>query len=342
MTHSVLALHHGYRVAGGEERAAEQLADLAERELGERVAWLRRDSTAITGVDAARGLLAGGLGGRQVTEALERTGADLLHAHNLFPTFGPVALRAARKQGAAVVVHLHNTRLVCAVATNVRDGRDCTECHGSWSVPGIRHRCRGSLPESVAYGAALPRWRKEVVAIADAVIVPSLAARSRLLALGLGVPLNQIHVVGGVAPTIADRSTASTGRFALLVGRLAPEKDIATAIEACAAIGLPLVIAGDGPEAAALQSLAGCAGAGRGGAPRGRPAAGSQRQSVGGRAAGAERGGAGREGVGVGRGDPRRRAHRRVAAGARRPRLHGVPRPRRRRRARAAARECAG
>ncbi|MFT4035972.1 MAG: glycosyltransferase family 4 protein [Patulibacter sp.] len=257
MSSSVLALHHGYRVAGGEERAATQLAELAEAQLGERVAWLYRDSTALTATAAARGMLAGGFGARQVASALEQTGADLLHAHNLFPTFGPAALRSARRAGAAVVVHLHNTRLLCSVATNVRRGEDCTRCHGHWTAPGVVHRCRGSVPEAVVYGAALPRWRREIVRLADAVIVPSVAARSRMLQLGLGLPADAMYVVGGVAPQIARHSTASSGRFALLVSRLAPEKDVPTAIEACAQAGVPLVIAGDGPERRRLQAYAG-------------------------------------------------------------------------------------
>ena len=254
---SVLALHHGYRVAGGEERASGQLADLAESRLGERVAWLRRDSMTLTAGDAARGLIAGGTGAQQVTDGLEVTGADLVHAHNLFPTFGPAALRAARDAGAAVVLHLHNYRLVCAVATNVRNGHDCTECKAGWSLPGIRHRCRGSLPEVVAYGAALPRWQHAVVNLADIVIVPSLAARSRLSQLGVRLPASRVHVVGGVAADVLPASTASQGRFALTVTRLAPEKDLRTAIEACQAAAIPLVIAGDGPERKALQDFAG-------------------------------------------------------------------------------------
>lgn len=259
---TVLALHHGYRIAGGEERAAAQLADLAEAQLGEQVAWVRRDSTRISASEAARGLLAGGTGASQVTEALESTGADLLHAHNLFPTFGPAALRAARDAGAAVVVHLHNYRLVCAVATNVRDGHDCTECHRGKASPGLRHRCRGSFAEAAAYAAALPRWQSAVLELADVVIVPSAAARARLLDLGLGLPADRVHIIGGVATQVAERSPASTGRFALLVTRLAPEKDVRTAIDACRIAGLPLVIAGDGPERAALEAYAGPAPAG--------------------------------------------------------------------------------
>lgn len=45
--------------------------------------------------------------------------------------------------------------------------------------------------------------------------------------------------------------------FALVVSALVPYKRIDTAIEACARIGVPLVIAGDGPERAALQRVAG-------------------------------------------------------------------------------------
>lgn len=254
---TVVALHHGYRVAGGEERAAGQLADLAESRLGERVAWLRRDSTRITGADAARGLIAGGVGSSQITDGLALSGADLVHAHNLFPTFGPAALRAARGAGAAVVVHLHNYRLVCAVATTVRDGKDCTACHRGWPVPGVRHRCRGSLPEVLAYAAALPRWQHDVIDLADIVVVPSTAARWRLSQLGLRLPADRVHVVGGVAEQVATASTASSGRYALAVTRLAPEKDLFTAIDACRKAHIPLVIAGDGPERAALEAHAG-------------------------------------------------------------------------------------
>lgn len=254
---TVLALHHGYRVPGGEERAAEALADLAEGRLGERVAWVRRDSSELSAAQAARGLVAGGTGSSQITEALLATGADLVHAHNLFPTFGPSALEAARRGGAAVVVHLHNYRLVCAVATNVRDGQDCTECKRGWPTPGVKHRCRGSLPEAMAYAAALPRWQQAVLELADTIIVPSVAARTRLYDLGLALPADRVHVIGGVASGVADHSTASSGRYALAVTRLAPEKDLRTAIDASRRAGLPLVVAGDGPEREALEAYAG-------------------------------------------------------------------------------------
>ena len=62
-------------------------------------------------------LLRGGLQPDDVAAAVRRTGARVVHAHNVHPAFGWRALAAARAAGARVVLHLHNYRLVCAVGT---------------------------------------------------------------------------------------------------------------------------------------------------------------------------------------------------------------------------------
>ena len=142
---SILALHTRYRTTGGEERAVEDLAWLAREHLGEEVELLTRDSTALGRVTAARGLLGGGFDPDAVTDAIQRIGADVVHAHNLLPTFGWRTLAAARAAGAGTVLHLHNYRLVCAVATCVDPaGADCKRCHGRNTVPGVLKNCRGS------------------------------------------------------------------------------------------------------------------------------------------------------------------------------------------------------
>ncbi len=46
------------------------------------------------------------------------------------------------------------------------------------------------------------------------------------------------------------------GTYALVVARLAPEKGIDVAIEACRLAGVPLVVAGEGPERDALRARA--------------------------------------------------------------------------------------
>ncbi len=66
-----------------------------------------------------------------------------------------------------------------------------------------------------------------------------------------------VHVVGHVVrvPEDAPPPPRPDGP-ALLVARLAPEKAVGVAIEACARAGVPLVIAGDGPERARLERAA--------------------------------------------------------------------------------------
>jgi glycosyltransferase involved in cell wall biosynthesis len=252
----ILLLHHRYRVPGGEERAVEDLAWLIPHALGEPAEVLERDSGALGGRDAGLGLLAGGLRPGEVAEAVRRTRARVVHAHNITPTFGWRALAAARDAGARVVLHLHNYRLVCAVGTCFTRGEDCTRCHGRHTWPGVRLNCRGgSRAESAAYGAGLALWQDRLAGAADAFVVPSRFALDRLHALGAPVG-GRAHVIPSVQRRFAERSAAAAGRFALVAARLTPEKGVADAIAACAAAGVPLVVAGDGPQRAELEALA--------------------------------------------------------------------------------------
>jgi glycosyltransferase involved in cell wall biosynthesis len=66
---------------------------------------------------------------------------------------------------------------------------------------------------------------------------------------------DRARVIPSVQREFARSSTAATGRFALAAGRLAPEKGFADAIAGCRAAGVPLVVAGDGPQRAELQAL---------------------------------------------------------------------------------------
>jgi glycosyltransferase involved in cell wall biosynthesis len=250
----ILLLHNRYRVPGGEERAVEELAWLIRSELGEEAEVLERDSALLGRGRAALGLVRGGLAPDDVGAAVRRTGARVVHAHNVQPSLGWRALSAARAAGARVVLHLHNYRLVCAVGTCFTRGEDCTRCHGRNTFPGVRLNCRGgSRAESAAYGTGLALWQRRLAASADAFVVPSAFALRRLEQLG--APLGgRARAIASVQRTFAERSTAGAGEFALYAGRLAAEKGVADAIAACRLAGVPLVVAGDGPEAAALHA----------------------------------------------------------------------------------------
>lgn len=254
----ILFLHHRYRTTGGEERAVADLMSVVREELGEEAVLLERDSATLGSARAAAGLAAGGLRPGEVASAVRRTGARVVHAHNLLPTFGPRALEAARAAGARTVLHLHNYRLVCAVAVCFTRGEDCTRCRGRNTVPGVRLRCRGDRVEGAAYAAGIARAQRRLVAAADVVVVPSDVARERLRELEAPLPFDEVRVLPAVvrAPG-AGGAWRHGGSYALVASRLAAEKGVEVAIEACARAGVPLRVAGDGPERARLERGAG-------------------------------------------------------------------------------------
>jgi len=253
----ILFLHNRYRTPGGEERVVEDLAWLTRSHLGEDAEVLERDSAALPPSRAAKGLLRGGLDPDDVAAAVRRTGARIVHAHNLHPSLGWRALAAARDAGARTVLHLHNYRLVCAVGTCVNArGEDCTRCHGRDTAPGVRLGCRGSRVEAVTYAAGLALQQRRLVEHADVLVVPSAAARERLVALG-APGADRARVLGHVVRDFVDAPppTHSGRRGALVVSRLSREKAVDVAIAAAVAAGLPLTICGDGPLRHALGTL---------------------------------------------------------------------------------------
>jgi glycosyltransferase involved in cell wall biosynthesis len=262
----ILFLHNRYRTAGGEERAVEDLMWLVRERMGEPVRLLGRDSASLPRSRAAIALLRGGERPAEVAAAVRESGARIVHAHNLHPLLGARALAAARDAGAKVVLHLHQYRLVCAVGVCFTEGERCTACHGRNTLPGLRRNCRGSAAEALSYAAALSLWQNRIVELADAVIVPSAFASQRLRELGAPLPFDRVHVLapplralGEPDPLAGEGSGtggAQSGDYALIASRLAPEKGIDVAIEACIAAGRRLLIAGQGPEREPLARMA--------------------------------------------------------------------------------------
>ena len=194
-------------------------------------------------------MLAGGLEPAEVEAAVRRTGADVVHAHNIHPLWGVTRPRCRGRAGAAVVMHLHNYRLFCAIAIGYRDGAVCTRCRGRNMLPGRA----AALPRQPAGGGRLRRrplaQQPRIVAAVDRFVAPSAFAADRLAELGLRTRGHlgraQLPPAGEFAAAPPDDPPA----YALFAGRLVEEKGVDTAVEAAALADVPLVVAGDGPEA---------------------------------------------------------------------------------------------
>jgi glycosyltransferase involved in cell wall biosynthesis len=252
---NVLLLHNRYREPGGEERSVAEIEALL-RARGHAVELLERSSARVGRLEAGAAMLRGGLDPGEIAGLVPRTGTEVVHAHNLNPLLGPRALAAARRAGARIVMHLHNYRLVCAIAIAYRDGDVCTRCHGRNTWPGVRLRCRGSLAEAAAYGAGLSLHQRAVLANVDRFVVPSSFALKRLETLGLATA--PATVLPNFLRDSEFAETAPDGRaeHGLFAGRLVEEKGVDVAIEAAARAGVPLAIAGSGPDEARLRALA--------------------------------------------------------------------------------------
>lgn len=249
----VLVVHNRYRVHGGEERAVElQLAALRRGGVEHRA--LFRDSSEVGKARAARALARGGENEDEVAAAVREFRPTIVHVHNMHPLFGPRALQAAQDTGAAVVLQLHNFRLFCSIGVSFRFGEPCFRCRGRWTGPGLALNCRRSLPESAVYTYALARHQPKVFEATDRFVAPSDYAAGQLATLG--VPEEKLSALPHYlpAPAFADGSRADRGEFALAFGRLAPEKGFDCAVDAAAIAGVPLKVAGEGPDEQALRA----------------------------------------------------------------------------------------
>ena len=131
-------------------------------------------------------------------------------------------------------------------ATFIRDGEICELCLGRVPWRGVKYRCyRGSLAGSAALAGSLSLHR--AIGSFDHVS----------LFLPVSGFVRDKHVQAGFA---RDRMIVKPnfcwprpqrqgpGEFFLYAGRLAPEKDVQTLLEAWRSVRAPLIIAGDGPE----------------------------------------------------------------------------------------------
>jgi glycosyltransferase involved in cell wall biosynthesis len=252
----VLIAHNRYRDAGGEERHVKLLESGLSDE-GLEVRRFERDSAELDNSLPKR--LAAGVslayrpGGGGIASALSPWRPDVVHFHNIWPLLTPAALRLAKRQGAAVVLTLHNYRFACPGGTcPTRDqpldagalSESCIE--GSAIRCALAHNPRNAIMQSCAYGVALEAQRRLhlIARWADALVVPS-EFMGHMARLG-GLPKQRLCVIHHGLP-FADAGPLG-GRFALFFGRLTVAKGVETLIAAARiAPEVPLVFAGEGP-----------------------------------------------------------------------------------------------
>jgi glycosyltransferase involved in cell wall biosynthesis len=232
----VLFVHNRYQQRGGEDVVFETDRDLLRAHGHEVVEFVLTNDAiqgAGTAVSAAVSALWNGEVHAEVRRLIRKHRPHVVHCINLFPLASPSVYYAARAEAVPVVQTVQNYRLVCPNAQLLRNGAPCEKCITQiipWS--GVVHRCyRGSFGASAATATmlsvhrALGTWHRMV----DMFVVPTRFMADKLRRGGL--PGDRIAVRDNCLvsdPGIGDHD----GAHALFVGRISPEKGIATLLEA--------------------------------------------------------------------------------------------------------------
>lgn len=178
---------------------------------------------------------------------------DVVHLHTPFPFMSPSVIDAAAKHGVPVVMTSHSYRLACIKGTLERDGSPCRQCIGSRTrLPAVVNRCyQDSLTNSLGMALSSSVHR-----------VRGTFRRKVAKHLALTPYLRDVLIADGIDPAkiivhpnfVPDPGSDNGPRSGLVfVGRLVPEKGIATLAEAWSLLGSSapeLTIIGSGPEIA--------------------------------------------------------------------------------------------
>lgn len=192
---------------------------------------------------------------RKIRSLIERVQPTIAHAHNIYHLISPSVLRVVAQSGIPVFMTLHDLKLACPNYKMLAKDGVCERCkHGDiWNV--VRHKCvKDSFAQSLlifletTVHRYLDIYKKHVRRF----VVPSRFFIEKFVEWGWDRD-RFIYIPNFVDIDSFSRSGEGGDSF-LYVGRLSREKGVHTMIEAVARSGVRLVIAGKGPEEAALRN----------------------------------------------------------------------------------------
>jgi glycosyltransferase involved in cell wall biosynthesis len=194
---------------------------------------------------------------RRVGELVDVSRPDVAHAHNIYHHLSPSVLVELSRRGIPVVLTLHDLKLACPAYKMYSHGAVCEKCRGGALRHVITNRCiKGSLAmsslvwlESTVH-RLLDVYHKNVTRF----VVPSRFLLAKLAEWGIDTT-RFTHVPNSV-DVDALTPQGEPGEAFVYLGRLMPEKGVATLVRAAAQARVRLRIVGTGPEETHLRHLA--------------------------------------------------------------------------------------
>lgn len=248
-------------VFGGEETVIANTTTVL-RKHGHEVVIAMRSSRGIE-----RSLLSkvtAGLGGiysiSAATEMKQRIASerpDVVHVHSIYPMWSPSIFRACKRMGVPTVLHVHCHYLTCPNWYHLRKGQVCERCLGGKEYSCLLKNCRGSLVESAAYFLRSYIARRFGLVSNNVTLFVTVSDFLKQRLTASGFPNERIAVLPNV---VLDASVpghgSESGDYIGYCGRLSEEKGLSVLLEAARLTGLPVRVAGEGPERSALEQAA--------------------------------------------------------------------------------------
>ncbi|THK36244.1 glycosyltransferase family 1 protein [Ensifer sp. MPMI2T] len=223
---------------------------VSEIEYGRRTGLLQKVSQAASVIYSLEAQ-------RNIGRLIERVRPSIAHAHNVYHHLSPAIFSTLKSAGVPAVMTVHDLKLACPSYKMLRDGKVCEDCSGGRIYNVLRNRCvKDSVPLSAVVLAEtmvhrlLGLYRKNV----DRLVVPSRFYLEKLAEWHW--PRDKMVHIPNFVDVKEYRDDWQEGNYFVFAGRLAPEKGLATLIRAVALAKQRLIIAGTGPEEAALRQRA--------------------------------------------------------------------------------------
>ena len=187
---------------------------------------------------------------RKFTKLLKDFKPDIIHLHNIYHQISPSILPVAKKQGIAVVMHLHDYKLICPNYQLLNHGEICQRCRGGNYFEAAKTSCfKDSFAQSLLVSTEMYLHHKIMKIYEKNVnlyIAPSNFMKETCV--DFGVDKNKIKVLLNF--TEEKNVQNNLGNYYLYFGRLAKEKGLEVLLKT----GLRIKVVGTGAEKDSLET----------------------------------------------------------------------------------------
>lgn len=246
----ILIIHNHYQDLGGEDTVFHQEA-LALQETDEVFTLTFTNKKGIKGLFQFLLSPWNIFAAQKVKRKIKEVNPDIIHFHNTQYACGPLAIRYAKKSGKALVMSLHNFRLLCPSATLFyRNNLFTDSINQNFPWTAVRNKV---LDHSLlkTFWTAFSYWlhrKSGTWNLIDRYMVLAEFSRKLFISSTLPVDHNKFVVKPNFFDPITLTQTANREDHFLYIGRLSSEKGIINLIQAVSGTPVKLKIAGTGPQ----------------------------------------------------------------------------------------------